>query len=62
MKPTRPFRAYSVYAAPCVDCGDEVESVAMPIPNRCLSCQSKWEAKNLRDKPNAVRSTTGAAS
>lgn len=59
---TRPFRNNSVYESPCVSCDAMVESATLPIPLRCASCQSELDRLNLRDKPNAVRSTTGAAS
>ena len=48
MKPTRPFRAHEVYASPCVDCKDEVESVTFPVPLRCAGCQAKRDKSNTQ--------------
>lgn len=45
MKPTRPYRATEVYASPCVDCGEEVESATLPIPARCPGCTAKAAKK-----------------
>lgn len=45
MKPIRPFRTHEIYAAACVDCGEEIESPTLPVPDRCPACQAK------RDKP-----------
>jgi DNA-directed RNA polymerase subunit RPC12/RpoP len=59
-KPTRPFRNYSVYAAACVDCGEEVESRELPVPLRCAKCQIKRDKGILKDRPAPVRSTSGA--
>ena len=60
MKSSRPYRAYEVYASPCIDCGEEIESREMPVPLRCPGCQIKHDRTLLRDKPSAVRSTTGS--
>lgn len=38
---SRPFRDHEVFAAACVDCGQEVESREMPVPLRCPGCQAK---------------------
>lgn len=57
MKPVRPFRNFSIFAAACVDCGEEVESQTMPVPLRCYSCQTKRDKELVKDKPSPVRST-----
>ena len=55
MKPVRPFRANSVYASPCVDCQEEIESETLPVPLRCRHCQAKHD-KALNETPSPVRS------
>lgn len=42
----RPFRHTSVYCAPCVDCGTEIESIDPDVPYRCVSCAKKFQAKS----------------
>lgn len=45
MKPTRPFRSYSTYAAACVDCNEEIESRELPVSQRCPGCQTRHDTK-----------------
>lgn len=50
MKTVRPYRAKEVYAAMCLDCGEEVESLSMPVPRYCLSCQAKRDREEKAGK------------
>lgn len=57
MNATRPFRSTDIFASPCVDCKSEVESVELPVPLRCPSCQIRRDKDLLKDKPSPVRTT-----
>lgn len=58
----RPFRATSMYCAPCVDCGTEIETPVPDVPRRCVTCDKKWKAKlELAARPSPVRSISGAS-
>lgn len=37
----RPFRNFSVYASPCLECGEEIENAVLPIPLRCVGCEGQ---------------------
>jgi hypothetical protein len=47
----RPFRGAQSFSSPCIDCGSDVESRVMPVPERCNRCKNKWEKVN--EKNNA---------
>ena len=55
MKPVRPFRKYSVYSSPCMECGEEIESAKLPVPELCPSCQAKKD----RDAKSPQETETG---
>lgn len=37
----RPFRAHETYAAACLECGEEIEVPALPVPQLCVVCQAR---------------------
>ena len=53
MKPVRPFRAKSTYASYCISCGTELEQSTLPIPLRCISCESKLS--NAKEVENTLK-------
>lgn len=59
MQPVRPFRANSVYTAPCQNCGDEVESATLPVPVFCAYCRSGTREEKLLKFRVWLRSTPG---
>ena len=41
----RPFRPESVYGAPCMACGTEIESPTPDVPFLCPACRRKENMK-----------------